>query len=283
MNDDDSLSVPRAATVSELLSVVSRESGAGRAVVVATVLARHGSAPGTPGQKLALTADGGSLGTVGGGSLERAVLREMHTAIERARRGEGGPTVETLHLGRGLGMCCGGSVDVLIEPIMAAARVGVVGAGHVAAAVVPLLVGLGFGVSVADVRDAWAVSERFVGATVTVGEPSVLRETVDLRGAVLVMTHDHQRDQSAIEWALREGYALVGGVGSRAKLVKTRARLGAKGFSHEDIARVRMPFGIDVGARTPEEIAVAIAAELVAWRRGHALAPGAVVTVPYVP
>jgi xanthine dehydrogenase accessory factor len=82
------------------------------------------------------------------------------------------------------------------------------------------------------------------------------------------MTHDHALDQRAIEWGLRSGFAFVGGVGSRAKAERTRARLQAKGFSDADIARVRMPVGADIGARSPEEIAVAIAAELVAFRRG---------------
>jgi xanthine dehydrogenase accessory factor len=73
--------------------------------------------------------------------------------------------------------------------------------------------------------------------------------------------------QSAIEWALRRGYAFVGGVGSRAKAQRTRDRLEAKGFSEEERARVRMPLGVSIGARLPHEIAVAIAAEMVTWRR----------------
>ena len=86
------------------------------------------------------------------------------------------------------------------------------------------------------------------------------------RAAILVMTHDHTLDQDVIEWALRRGAAFVGGVGSRAKAARTRQRLQAKGFSPEDIERVRMPLGVDIGARTPGEIAVSIAGELVQWR-----------------
>jgi xanthine dehydrogenase accessory factor len=86
-------------------------------------------------------------------------------------------------------------------------------------------------------------------------------------GAVLVMTHDHALDQDVIEWALKRGFAYVGGVGSRAKAQRTRDRLEAKGYPEEDRARVRMPIGIDIGARLPDEIAVAICAEMVAWRR----------------
>jgi len=103
------------------------------------------------------------------------------------------------------------------------------------------------------------------------------------RAVFLVMTHDHQLDQTAIEWAIRKGFGFVGGVGSRAKAARTRARLEAKGFPPEDIARIRMPVGLDIGARSPAEIGVSIAGELVRWRAslfstpraGHEVKPGA--------
>jgi len=81
-----------------------------------------------------------------------------------------------------------------------------------------------------------------------------------------VMTHDHQLDQKVVEWALAKGFGFVGGVGSRAKAARTRQRLEAKGVKEDDIARVRMPVGIDIGARSPAEIGVAIAGELIAFR-----------------
>ncbi len=274
--DDASLPTPRAGDVHEVLSLVAEAAREGHGAVLATVLTRRGSSPGTPGQKLGLTADGRCMGTVGGGSLERRVLRAMMELLGRCEtEGAPEPAVLSLSLGASLGMCCGGGVEVLLEPFAAAARVGVVGAGHVAGALVPVLGGLGFGVTVVDDREAWAVPARFAGARVVLGSHAALGPWVPVRGAVLVMTHDHALDQEAIAWALRAGYALVGGVGSRAKIARTRRRLEAQGFAPEDIARVRMPLGLAVGARSPAEIAVAIAAELIAWRRGFALAPGA--------
>jgi xanthine dehydrogenase accessory factor len=83
---------------------------------------------------------------------------------------------------------------------------------------------------------------------------------------MVVMTHDHQLDQAVVEWALARGFGFVGGVGSRAKAARTRARLEAKGVPAAEIARVRMPVGVDIGARSPAEIGVAITGELVAWR-----------------
>lgn len=277
--DDDALPTPAAGEVYEALALIAEAARDGDAAVLATVLGRRGSSPGTPGQKLALRADGRCVGTVGGGSLERRVLRAMVALLHRCETET--PAAETLSLtlGASLGMCCGGSVDLLLEPFAAAARVGIVGAGHVAGALVPVLVALGFGVTVVDDREAWAVPARFPGARVLSGDASALARWVSPRGAVLVMTHDHALDQEAIAWALGAGYAFVGGVGSRAKIARTRTRLDARGFSADDIARVRMPLGLAIGARSPAEIAVSIAAELIAWRRGAPLAPGARMTL----
>ncbi len=86
------------------------------------------------------------------------------------------------------------------------------------------------------------------------------------RAALLVMTHDHQLDQAVVEWALARGFGFVGGVGSRAKAARTRARLEARGVPPAEIQRVRMPVGARINARTPAEIGVAIAVDLINWR-----------------
>jgi xanthine dehydrogenase accessory factor len=247
----------------------------GVAAVLATVLRRRGSAPATPGQKLVLTAEGECVGTVGGGALERSVLAEMVSlldAIAQGRAAPEGPRTVTFNLGAALGMCCGGGVEVLLEPFVPPCPLLVVGAGHIGTALAPLLARLGFAVTVCDERDAWADDARIAGVCVVAGSYRDAGRALPRRAAVLVMTHDHALDQEAIEWALRERFAFVGGVGSRAKAARTRARLEARGFAAEDVARVRMPLGVAIGARAPEEIAVAIAAELIAWRAGAVLA-----------
>jgi xanthine dehydrogenase accessory factor len=231
---------------------------------VATVLARHGSAPGTPGQKLYLARDGTCVGTVGGGAVEREVLVALGAMIEDARAKH---QVRTFKLGAELGMCCGGSVEILLEPVEARVPLLVVGGGHVATACAPMLARLGFDVTVCDAREAWGREGRIEGVTCVVGDHDDVAAAMPAHGAVLVMTHDHALDQDVIEWALKRGFAYVGGVGSRAKAQRTRDRLEAKGYPEEDRARVRMPIGIDIGARLPDEIAVAICAEMVAWRR----------------
>ncbi len=271
--DDESLPRPVATTTAALLHLVSERLLRGVRVAVATVIATRGSAPSTPGQKLLLAADGACAGTVGGGALERAVLREMMASLGGD---DDAPTVRSFNLGASLGMCCGGGVDVLVEALATARPVGIVGAGHVATALAPLLARVGFAVTVVDEREGWADAARLPDARVVAASWTALSAHVRRDGAVIVMTHQHQLDQEAVEWALREGYAFVGGIGSRAKALKTRARLEAKGFAEADIARVRMPLGVSIGARSPDEIAVSIAAELIAWRRGAALSQDAI-------
>jgi xanthine dehydrogenase accessory factor len=234
---------------------------------MATVLERHGSAPGTPGQKLYLSADGICVGTVGGGAVERAVIEALVVVAKNGANAR--HDIRTFKLGPELGMCCGGRLVVLLEPLAGLVPSLIVGGGHVATAVAPLLAKVGFGVTVVDARERWGEEGRIEGVTCVAGEFDEVGRQVDPAGVCLVMTHDHALDQRAIEWGLRRGFAYVGGVGSRAKAERTRQRLEAKGFSEADRARVRMPIGADIGARTPEEIAVAIAAEMIAWRKSR--------------
>ena len=232
---------------------------------MATVLERHGSAPGTPGQKLYLAEDGTCLGTVGGGAIELATLEALQAVVaDRLAK----HALREFKLGPELGMCCGGRIEMLIEPIEGVVPCLIVGGGHVATAVAPLLVRVGFAVTVVDAREGWGDEDRLPGVRCVSGEYDEVGRDFDARGVCLVMTHDHTLDQGAIEWALKRGFAFVGGVGSRAKAERTRQRLEAKGFSETDRARVRMPIGVDIGARLPDEIAVSIAAEMVGWRKG---------------
>lgn len=258
------LPAPSPGDVAVVLAAASAASARGVPGAMATVLERHGSAPGTPGQKLFVAQDGACVGTVGGGAVERAVLESL---VALAAGADAKHEVRTFKLGPELGMCCGGRLVVLLEPIAGLVPSLVVGAGHVATALAPLLARVGFAVTVVDARDAWGEEGRLEGVRSVAGEFDEVGREVDPRGVCLVMTHDHALDQRAIEWALRRGFAYVGGVGSRAKAERTRQRLEAKGFSEADRARVRMPIGVDIGARTPDEIAVAIAAEMIAWRK----------------
>ena len=265
--------VPTSGGAVETLEAAAACSRRGVHGAIATVLARHGSAPSTPGQKIFAGSDGTCVGTVGGGAVEREVLLALGAMLSdpQARH-----DTRTFQLGQELGMCCGGRVDVFFEPIEGVVPCLLIGGGHVATSLAPMLARLGFAVTLVDERDAWGQEGRLLGVRCIVGEfddPECALGESASRAAVLVMTHDHGLDQRAIEWALEQGAGFVGGVGSRAKAKRTRDRLAVKGVAETDLSRVRMPLGLDVGARLPEEIAVAIAAEMVAWRRSHVRPP----------
>jgi xanthine dehydrogenase accessory factor len=266
LRDPGALPIAQPADPTTVLAFAAERAGRGVRGGLATVLERHGSAPATPGQKIWIGVDRSCVGTVGGGAIEREIMAALLALLDA--RGASAHELRTFKLGPELGMCCGGQVRVLLELIDARTPCLIVGGGHVASATAPLLAKLGFAVTVVDARDAWGKEGRLEGVTTVVGEHDEVGADVDPRGAFLVMTHDHALDQAAIEYALKRGFAFVGGVGSRAKAQRTRDRLLAKGFSEADAARVAMPLGVSIGARLPDELAVSIAGALVAWRRG---------------
>jgi xanthine dehydrogenase accessory factor len=263
LEDESGILVPEPATPARVLAFAGERAGRGIGGAIATIIDRSGSTPSTPGQKLWVGADGSCLGTVGGGAVERELL----VALAALASSEGGRHEQrTFQLGAELGMCCGGTVIALLEPIAGLVPCLIVGGGHVATALAPLLARVGFGVTVVDSRDAWGREGRIKDVACVVGDYDDVGKLIPARGAFLVMTHDHALDQEAIEWGIRRGFAFVGGVGSRAKAQRTRDRLTAKGFALADIDRIRMPLGIPIGARLPDELAVSIVSELIAWR-----------------
>src|SRR5262245_27812989 len=153
MSDADRV-LPRTAGAREVRQEALSWLEAGNAVALATVVARHGSAPSTPGQKLAVslaTPVARAVGTIGGGAIERAVISTMLASLESTEPAP--PKIETFRLGANLGMCCGGSAEILVEVLRPAIGVVVVGAGHVGLATSRLLAELGFRVVLVDARE----------------------------------------------------------------------------------------------------------------------------------
>jgi xanthine dehydrogenase accessory factor len=262
-----SILIPESAAPARVLHVAAEKTGSGIAGAMATILERHGSAPSTPGQKMWVGADSSCVGTVGGGAIEREILESLSLLANSKNPIH---EIRTFSLGAELGMCCGGRVVALLEPIAGLIPCLIVGGGHVATALAPLLARVGFAVTVVDAREAWGSEGRIEGVTCVVGDYDDVGKTIPSSGAFLVMTHDHALDQDAIEWGLRHGFAYVGGIGSRAKAQRTRDRLAAKGFPEADIARVRMPLGLAIGARSPDEIAISVVSEMISWKTERA-------------
>jgi xanthine dehydrogenase accessory factor len=250
----------------ELFERAAEFAAAGRRFALVTIVRTSGSTPRKAGAKMIVCDDGEILGTVGGGRVEHELAAEARAALESRE-----PRLVQRHLTRELAMCCGGSVEAFIDVPPAQEHLVLVGAGHIHAALAPLGARLGFAVLVVDELEEFASSKRFPDAARIVRDFSPNRWGVALENEtfIVIATREHAIDQEVLEglWAARAKPVYLGVVGSRGKLERFRRRLEAKGVSSDWIARVRGPVGLDIGAESPEEIAVAIAAELVAVRR----------------
>ncbi len=151
-------------------------------------------------------------------------------------------------------------------------RLVVVGAVHIAQALVPMAAGLGYGVTVADPRRAFASDERFPGVTVSTDWPDEALGALrpDSRTAIVTLTHDPKLDDPALDRALRSEAFYVGALGSRKTHAARLGRLREMGHEDTALARIRGPVGLDIGAVTAPEIALSILAQIVAVRRGAA-------------
>jgi xanthine dehydrogenase accessory factor len=155
--------------------------------------------------------------------------------------------------------------DIFLRPYNPPVRLVIVGAVHIAAPLVRMAVTAGLDAFVVDPRDAFASEERFPGCQVirTWPEEALTALDPDHRTAVVTLTHDAKLDDPALLAALRTPAFYVGALGSRRTHAKRLKRLKEKGLDDDAIARIRAPIGLDIGARTPAEIAVAILAEVV--------------------
>jgi len=308
----------------------------GRAVVTRV----WGSAPRPEGATLIATADGRMAGSVTGGCVEAAVVLEIQEAIRTGRSKLVSYTV-TDDQAWEVGLSCGGTIDVLVEPsvrpeVLAAAesrhgamvasvlagaapgaptpeldamisahrsespetyacrtaelptqdgpvsvfleafplppRLVIVGAVHLAEVLVRMAGPLGYRTIVTDGRAALLTRDRFPGADeLILGWPqeTLPQLGLDAGTAVCILTHDPKFDEPALRLALRSEAGYLGAIGSRKTQAARRMRLREEGFSEQEIARLHGPIGLDLGGRTPAEVALAILAEVTAVRHGR--------------
>ena len=244
-------------------------AGGDRPAAVCTVVATEGSTPRKAGASMVVVADGSELGriegTVGGGAVEHEVRRAALEVIATTR-----PRLVEVALTAQLGMCCGGKMSVFIEALHTRPPLLVFGAGHLAQALCRTATGAGFDVHVADPRDELRTAERFPDAHALVDDyeaEDLARLPFGPDAFVVVATHDHQRDQELVERVIDRPARYLALVGSQRKALLTRERCLNKGVDPALVERLRCPAGLDIGAETPEEIALSIVAELVQVRR----------------
>lgn len=269
--DDEAAGGAHYSVEDRLFREVVRCREAGLSAALATVIEVKGSAPAREPMKLLVRADGTTLGSVGGGCLEEEVKRQAQRVIEeeRPRRVAMALTEEDAPGGA---LICGGHVEVYLEPITAPPLV-LFGGGHVGRAVAGLAARVGFRILVTDDRPEYASTDRFpMAAEALVDYPDAAARRLPIDGAsyVLVMTRSHADDTKILEelWRRRAAPRYLGMIGSGTKARLTFEKLAAAGVEREWLKRVRTPVGLRLGARTADEIAVSIVAEMIAVRRG---------------
>lgn len=236
----------------------------GLRAAMAIVVAVKGHAPQVVGARMVVHPDGRIVGTIGGGRVEQVVIER---ALEVIARGEA--ELASFQLKAELGMCCGGQMDVFLEPLAGAPRLLIFGAGHVAQPTARLAASCGFAVTVVDDRPDWCSAERFPDAERAVMPYEDFLAEVSFRPSDFVViatpNHEHDRDVLAATAPSVAGY--VGMIGSTRKVEKTLLQLRAQGIDEVAVGRVHAPIGLDILAETPDEIAVSIVGELIRHRR----------------
>lgn len=277
---------PSASDEFAVFRALCRLYDAGVAVALCTVVRTAGSTPRKSCARMLVCADGSITGTIGGGRVEKQVI---DAAVALLAQGSAATSqLLRYHLTRELGMCCGGEMEVFVEPMHPAPLVLLCGGGHVAQALAPLLRPLGFvPIVIEDLPELGSLT-RFPDAERIIDsfDPRDWRDVpLSARSYAVIVTRDHAQDQALLEQLLPYPLAYLGLIGSQRKILMFRQRLLAKGFTEAQLDRVHAPIGVNIGAQTPAEIAIAIAAELISVRAAHSAAgsKGASSIAPVLP
>lgn len=235
---------------------------AGRPYAVVTIIRADGAVPRKSG-KMLVTADGNSIGTIGGGSSELLAIQDAQACI---RYGEN--AIKDYTLNSENGMVCGGDFSVFIEVENPRPRLILCGAGHVGTALMKAARLAGFDITLVDTRgedqigDAILLSDTYV--PVEDFYKGMMALTIPAGAFIVITTYGHRFDKEALAAALTKKAAYLGMIGSRKKIAAVYEKLRSEGFTNEQLEAVYAPIGMDIGGETPEEIAISIVAEMLA-------------------
>ena len=240
----------------------------GRRGAVATIVNSRGSIPSFQSAKMLIRDDGSIAGTIGGGCVEAEVWQAARDVITGEK-----PRTLSFDLNQDprydTGLVCGGTLEIFIEPVLPMPLLYIFGAGHVALELFKTARNAGFDCIVADDRDAYANSERFPNALQVIAKDfnEALAEISPGESSYIVIcTRGHRDDMRILRWAVQTPARYIGMVGSKRKAITVFRELTREGLDAALFDRVHSPVGLDIGAISPEEIAVSIVAELIAIR-----------------
>src|SRR6201998_3071392 len=241
----------------------------GRRGAVATITNGRGSIPSCQTAKMLVRDDGSVAGTIGGGCVEAEVWQAAREVMEEEK-----PRTLTFNLNNDpkydTGLVCGGTLEIFLEPVLPPAELYIFGAGHVAESLYRIARIAGFDITVVDNRATYARRERFPDAQEVIAE-DFDKATAALSPSessfIVIVTRGHRDDMRVLRWAVQTPARYVGMIGSKRKTIAIFKELQKQGLPAHLFDRVHAPVGLDIGAITPEEIAVSITAELIAIRR----------------
>jgi xanthine dehydrogenase accessory factor len=254
----------------EVFAAVAEALERGEAAALVTIVSTRGSTPQRVGAKMLVFADGRLVGTIGGGCYENDAFWKAREAIANRRP-------QLLHyelsddFAQETGLICGGQMDVYIEPIEPSPDLYIIGAGHVGFHLARVAHEVGFRVRVVDDREKFANAERFPTAEEIIVDdiPTwIARAHLPAHAYAVIVTRGHTNDLEALRALAPVELRYLGLIGSRAKVARIYDALKTDQMPDEYLQRVHAPIGLDIGAVTPQEIAVAILAELIAVKHG---------------
>lgn len=252
----------------DFFSFVSEKINSGVRVVVASVLETDGSAPRGQGTKMAIPETGEIWGSVGGGCVEKYIVREAKFVLK-----DGKTRVEEFNLGddswSGIGMSCGGKVKMMLELVEPPERLIIFGSGAISVGCAQIGNMLGYKVVVLD---PFATKEAFPGAEVH--SQAVLQKikemTITPFDNILILT-EHRYDIEALQAVVNSRARFIGMIGSKNRVNSSYKELVKAGVPEDRLFSVYAPVGLDIGAVSPQEISVSIMAEIINQRRGGTL------------
>ncbi len=241
----------------------------GQVAALATIVRSHGSVPRQGTSKMLTYADGKTLGTVGGGELERRVRA---AAMESMQDGEARYlTYEMNNPTEGDAGICGGTVEVYVEPMLPKPTLLLIGAGHVGKAVVHLSKWLDFHVVIVEDNAEFCTPEHIPGGDEYLAiamEEITNHVQINTQTFIVMATRGADVDALALPDLLKSTAAYIGVIGSRKRWLEASKLTRARGVDEDELKRVHSPIGLEIEAETPEEIAVSIMAEVLMIRHG---------------
>ena len=253
----------------DIFEEITKLKREGKRAALATIVNVRGSIPSVVAAKMLVREDGSIVGTVGGGCVESDVRKGAMEVMRDEK-----PKTFSFNLDQrpddDTGLVCGGSLQVFIEPVIPAPRLYIFGGGHIGVNVHKMATLAGFETIVCDDRELYANRCRFPDAhEVHAGEmEGVLAGLAPSDSSfIVIVTRGHRHDMRVLRWAIETPTLYIGMIGSSRKVLSVYEQLEAQGVAPESLKRVFAPIGLDIGAVTPEEIALAIVAELIAVRR----------------